>query len=76
MFFVDENEIQEPSAPRQRKVPKRFEQPGNATHEYPATAKEHYRQTYFEAFDLVMAGIKIVLINQGMLFTRILKSCF
>ena len=52
-----DNDVDEPETPRQRKVPRRYEQDGTASHEYPASPICHYRQVYNEAFDLVIAGI-------------------
>lgn len=62
-FWVDVNsqlddvDVGEPVVPRRRKMPKRYDV-GTGAHEYPATARDRYRQVYFEAFDLVIACIK------------------
>ncbi|XP_052268596.1 uncharacterized protein LOC127869976 [Dreissena polymorpha] len=62
-FWVDVNsklddvDVGEPVVPRRRKVPKRYDVRTGA-HEYPATARDRYRQVYFEAFDWVIACIK------------------
>lgn len=43
--------------PRKRKIPSRFEV-GDGEGYHSPTAKDHYRCCYFEAFDLVVLGIK------------------
>ncbi|KAH3882842.1 hypothetical protein DPMN_006787 [Dreissena polymorpha] len=56
-FFDDVNQkadildVDEPSMPRKRKVPKRF-QLGDAEHVFPDSMADHYRHTYIEALDL------------------------
>ena len=50
-------EVNEPILPRKRKVPITLEV-GRSTGDTPETPKDHYRQIYFEAFDLIMATIK------------------
>ena len=50
-------EVSDPSLPRKRKVPRRFET-GEAASEHPLTAKDHYRRIYFQAIDLIISTIK------------------
>ena len=54
---LDDLDVDEPTLPRRRKMPKRFE-PGNAPPEFPTSAKDLYRQQYFEALDLVVSCVK------------------
>ena len=54
---MDEIDVNEPTLPRRRKLPERFD-PGNAPPEFPTSAKELYRQQYFEALDLVVNCVK------------------
>ena len=54
---LDDLDVDEPTLPRRRKMPKRFE-PGNAPPEFPTSAKDLYRQQYFEALDLVVNCVK------------------
>ena len=42
--------IGDPELPRKRKAPARFEV-GSGPHHFPSTAKEHFRQVYYEALD-------------------------
>ena len=49
-------DLEMPSLPRRRKVPKRLDD-GNAAPEYPSTAKNMYRQSYYEALDLAVNSI-------------------
>ena len=49
--------VSEPTLPRKRRVPIRFEV-GSGSPSYPATHEEHYRRIYFEAFDLIVNAIK------------------
>ena len=54
--MADELEVSAPQLPRQRKIPKRYED-GTAPAEFHATVMEHYRQIYFEGFDLITETI-------------------
>ena len=54
---TSERDIDEPSLPRKRRVPARFED-GLASNEYPETATDMYRKIYFEALDLIICRIK------------------
>ena len=47
-------DIDEPQLPYKRRVPSRFELGAPDTNHCPATAKEFYRQIYFEACDHVI----------------------
>ena len=50
-------DVSEPSVPRKRKMPKRF-QSGDAEHFFLQTEGDMYRQKYFEALDLVINCVK------------------
>ena len=50
-------DISEPSLPRQRKVPRRFES-GSAQAEFPDSPISHYRKIYYEALDLIINCIR------------------
>lgn len=50
-------DVSEPTLPRRRKMPKRFED-GNAPHEYHQTPKDMYRQQYYEALDSTITCIR------------------
>ena len=49
-------DISEPTLPRKRRMPARFET-GNAQPEFPPTAEDHYRPQYYEALDLLVETI-------------------
>ena len=49
--------IEDPVPPRKRKVPSRFELGQQQTHYFPQTAKDHYKQIYFEAIDFATTAI-------------------
>lgn len=49
-------DVNEPELPRKRKLPKRFED-GNAEPEFSSDCKQHFRQQYFEAIDLIVNSI-------------------
>ena len=55
-------ELAEPTLKRKANAPKRFVsyfiELGNAVGEHPTTAKDHYRQIYLEAIDLLVNHIK------------------
>ena len=48
--------VSEPKLPRKKRAPARYEQ-GEATPEYPADAKSHYRYIFFEAIDAIKMAI-------------------
>ena len=50
-------DVNEPSLPRKRKMPKRF-QSGDAAHFFPQTESDMFRHKYFEALDLVTNCVK------------------
>ena len=56
-MLVTKFDVSEPSLPRKRKCPRRYEE-GSAEAEFSSSVKDHYRRQYFEALDLVVAGIK------------------
>ena len=49
-------DVNDPVLPRKRKLPKRFED-GNAKPEFSSDCKQHFRQQYFEAIDLIVNSI-------------------
>ena len=49
--------VSEPSLPRRRKMPARFET-GNAPAHFSATVESHYRQIYYEILDYATSAIK------------------
>ena len=50
-------DVEEPQLPRKRKVPTRYEQ-GSCEAQFHSTAKDLFRQVYFEAIDLAVSSIK------------------
>ena len=54
---ADSFDVGEPQLPRQRKIPKRYDD-GLADSDFHADPKDCYRQQYFEAIDLVVNCIK------------------
>ncbi len=50
-------DVNEPTLPRRRKVPQRFETGEGSAH-FPATVESHYRQIYFEVIDHAVSAIK------------------
>lgn len=50
-------EVSDPVVPRKRRIPQRYE-PGSAAPEYPVTARDHYRQIFYEAMDLAISSIR------------------
>ena len=55
--LIQKFDVNDPSLPRKRKCPRRYEE-GNAEAEFSVSVKDYYRRQYFEALDLVIAGIK------------------
>ena len=53
---VSQLDFEEPTLPRKRKMPKRFDEV--ASHHFYETPKDLYRRTYFEAYDNVIQGIE------------------
>ena len=49
--------IEDPVPPRKRKAPIRFELGQQESHHFPQTAKEHYKQIYFEAIDFATTAV-------------------
>ena len=49
-------DVPDPTLPRHRKVPPRFET-GKAAPEYPTNVKNHYRRIYYQAIDLTTTAI-------------------
>ena len=49
-------DVNDPELPRKRKLPKRFED-GSAEPEFSSDCKQHFRQQYFEAIDLIVNPI-------------------
>lgn len=58
--------VEQPELPRQRKIPKRFDD-GTGEHEYHAEPKTYHRQEYYEALDLSISCIKDRLYQPGYL---------
>ncbi|XP_062585373.1 zinc finger MYM-type protein 1-like [Saccostrea cucullata] len=54
---LNELDVSEPTLPRRRKMPKRYET-GKAPPEFTTSEKDLYRQQYFEALDLVVNCVK------------------
>ena len=52
-----EFDVDEPTLPRKRRAPSRFEVGTGESH-YPSSIEDHYRVHYFEALDLLIACIK------------------
>ncbi len=77
--FATSKNISEPELPRQRKVPKRYEE-GISTGYFPESPKEYYKQLFFEAVDLIVNCIKDRFDQQGYkiyssLESLLMKSC-
>ena len=51
---VSQLDVEEPTLPRKRKMPKRFD--AVASHHFYETPKDLYRRAYFEAYDNVIQG--------------------
>ena len=49
---AEELGISEPQLPRQRKLPRRYDD-GSASAHFPSTPKAHFKPAYFEAIDLI-----------------------
>ena len=54
---VSQVDVEEPTLPRKRKMPKRFDE--FASHHFYETPKYLYRRAYFEAYDNVIQGIEM-----------------
>ena len=54
----EENDVNDPVLKRKRKLPLRFDQSGEADHEFPDTPYEHYLQLYLKVLDNVINKIK------------------
>ena len=52
----ESSEVEEPSLPRKRKRPSRYED-GDAAPEFHSDVKEHYRQIYYDFLDRLIMGI-------------------
>ena len=55
--MAEENNVENPKLPRNRKRPARYED-GNAAAEFHLTPKDYYRQIYYESLDLIVQSIK------------------
>ena len=53
----ERTDTEEPTLPRKRRVPSRFEV-GQGEGYHSPTAKDYYRTCYFEALDLVISSIQ------------------
>ena len=61
--------VNEPSLPRRRKRPIRFET-GTAEHHFPDNVEEFYRQIYFESIDTAVMAIENHFIQKDFEFTQ------
>ena len=64
-------DIGDPILPRQRKLPKKFDEPD--TYHFPSTPKEFFRNIYFEVYNETVNGIKD-LTNQIITFMSTCKN--
>ena len=55
--MAEENNVENPKLPRNRKRPARYED-GNAAAEFHLTPKDYYCQIYYESFNLIVQSIK------------------
>ena len=55
--MVNDLGVNEPTLPRRRKVPRRYEI-GSSEVDFPVEVEGHYKQIYFEALDLLICGIQ------------------
>ena len=55
--MVNDLGVNEPTLPRRRKVPRRYEI-GSSEGEFPLEVEGYYKQIYFEALDLLICGIQ------------------
>ena len=51
---VSQLDVEEPTLPRKRKMPKRFDEDEFASHHFHETPRDIYSRTYFEAYDNVI----------------------
>ena len=66
--------VEEPSLPRKKKVPRRLED--ICFHSLSETVEEHYRLQYFEAIELAVTSIKARFDQPGYAMDRNLKRCY
>ena len=71
---VSQLDVEEPTLPRKRKMPKRFDEV--AFHHFYETPKDLYRRTYFEAYDNVIQGIKKRFQQKDFLIYRNIQDIF
>ena len=64
----------EPTLPRRRKVPRRFEEGRGDSYSYSSKPEDHYRQIYFEAVDLIVNCITERFNLPGFLIYQHVKS--
>ena len=77
--YATDMDVSGPQLPRQRKLPRRYDD-GSSRGDFHHTPKEHYRQYYFEAIDLIINCIKDRFDQPGYriyssLVTLLLKAC-
>ena len=65
---VSQLDVEEPTLPRKRKMPKRFDE--FAPHHFYETSKDLYCRTYFEAYHNAIQGIEKRLQKKGFLIYR------
>ena len=71
---VSQLDVEEPTLPRKRKMPKRFDE--FASHHFYETPKDLYRRTYFEAYDNVIQGIEKRFQQKDFLIYRNIQDIF
>ena len=54
MSEVSQLDVEEPTLPRKRKMPKRIDEDEFASHHFYETPRDIYSRTYFEAYDNVI----------------------
>ena len=54
---ADQQQVNEPSLPRRRKTPRRFESGNTDGYSFASTPVDHYRWVYYEAIDLITTCI-------------------
>ena len=71
---VSQLDVEEPTLPRKRKMPKRFDE--FASHHFYETPKDLHHRTYFEAYDNVIQGIEKRFQQKDFLIYRNIQDIF
>ena len=71
---VSQLDVEEPTLPRKRKMPKRFDE--FASHHFYETSKDLHHRTYFEAYDNVIQGIEKRFQQKDFLIYRNIQDIF